>query len=851
MSDDNLQRNTYQENVWQTALAGLLHDIGKFALRADVGKREITDHESLGEVKYEHALYSDSFVQEYLPAEWRSRVTAPRRHHNPQSDQDYQVQLADWLSSGEREEGEDNKVPYLLSIFARLAGHNARAYVPLARLNPAQGHIFPTLGEPGGWRREYRDQYKALWDEFTAECKRLPVDSLVTFLESLYGLLQEFTWCIPSAYYGNVPDVSLFDHARTTAALAACLAADGRDGAWCRRVTDDLKAKQGDEEVCLLVGGDLSGVQAFLYTLASAGAARSLRARSFYLQLLTEVVAQYVLDELDLPITNLLYAGGGNFLLLAPVMQDGRLQRSRAEISQKLMAAHDGALHLTLAAVPVQAGEFGYGHFYQVWDRLQQRLAVEKRRPLADLDPAQLAQEIGGPGGEGGSTDRVCNVCGRESKRAIPADKDGVRKCLFCASLEDLGAQLSRATHLVWLKSSPQASISKEPAEWWRTMMTFGVNIYAISANEPPKSTGYIGYWPKQLEIIRVNPLSTGARYATTLQKELGESGAPVVNAYRPFAQLTPFKDRRVMTFDELAQASRGITRWAVLRMDVDNLGDTFRDGFKQGDKNILTLSRVAALSFALRLFFEGWLPRLGERGWRHAQEDDPAGGRIRENTLYVQYAGGDDLFVVGAWDALPEFATRIRESFRAYACNNPAISISAGITLADEKFPLYLAAEQAAEAEHAAKSFIRPDGRGKDAVCFLGQTVGWEQFYAARHRAHLMAGWCDGSEGEPLPKSIIQSFLAIDAEFQRGPVEKGRFPSAGKRRSQFYYGPWVWHAAYRLTRTIAALSRAPHVAGTLKQWEEELLNPDTHLIAIIGLSARWAELLTRKESRR
>lgn len=37
-----------------------------------------------------------------------------------------------------------------------------------------------------------------------------------------------------------------------------------------------------------LLGGDVSGIQSFIYTLTAAGATKSLRGRSFYLQLLTE-----------------------------------------------------------------------------------------------------------------------------------------------------------------------------------------------------------------------------------------------------------------------------------------------------------------------------------------------------------------------------------------------------------------------------------------------------------------------------------------------------------------------------------------------------------------------------------
>jgi CRISPR-associated protein Csm1 len=66
-----------------------------------------------------------------------------------------------------------------------------------------------------------------------------------------------------------------------------------------------------------LIAGDLSGIQKFIYTIASDGALKSLRARSFYLELVTEEIVQQLLEELKLPRTNVIYAGGGNLYLLA------------------------------------------------------------------------------------------------------------------------------------------------------------------------------------------------------------------------------------------------------------------------------------------------------------------------------------------------------------------------------------------------------------------------------------------------------------------------------------------------------------------------------------------------------
>jgi len=46
------------------------------------------------------------------------------------------------------------------------------------------------------------------------------------------------------------------------------------------------------------------------------------------------------------------------------------------------------------------------------------------------------------------------------------------------------------------------------------------------------------------------------------------------------------------------------------------------------------------------------------------------------------------------AWDEVVNFAFDVYQSFRAYTGNHPDIMLSAGIAIADARFPLYQAAE-------------------------------------------------------------------------------------------------------------------------------------------------------------
>lgn len=843
---------TNHDEVYLAALAGLLHDIGKFAQRAGVGKYELTDKQTLNEVRYEHALFSDSFLREYVPERWRSSLSAPRRHHNPQSDQDYQVQLADWLSAAEREEeDEDQHVPFLLSPFARLEGHSADGYFPLERLDPTRKEaIFPRSGLTEDWRRTYREQYHDLWEEFVRECKSLPQESLFAYLESLYGLMQEFTWCIPSAYQGATPDVSLYDHGRTTAALAACLAADGHDATWCSEVLKALRGNRTDgpaaQEVCLLVGGDINGVQAFIYTISSGGAAKGLRARSFYLQLLTEAVARYLLDTLGLPSTNLLYAGGGGFQILAPTTSKRQLEAARAQVARQLLAMHSGALGLTIEWVPVSAAQFK--NFQEVRKQLGARLAAAKRRPFATVRAEELAQQVGCAleFDKGGDLTSACQVCG------APEPREDTRKCLFCESLEELGSNLPRATHLLVFsipagKAQPEQGRLGRVSSWREGLRRFGSDVYVVN-RETLKQVKV----PEDATLVRIWHFDPrGAALDTSNHEALSRLQA--IRSYRPFAQLTPYrwneetKRPEIATFGHLAEESaRGVERWGVLRADVDNLGTLFQ--------SLSSLSRTAAMSRALQVFFEGYLPTIGEEWNRFSAEYIPNRPSHNEeiwekrklrDQLYVQYAGGDDIFVVGAWDALPEFALRLQERFAEYTCHNPHVSLSAGIALADAKFPLYQAARWAGDAEEDAKQFVRPDNREKKkaAVTFLGQTLGWEYFTEVHKWAHQLADWCEQGKA---PRSLIHLLLAIDAEWRRGWELRTQAKKNKDRRPKFYFGRWMWQLVYYLTRAVE--KKGEEVKTAISQIEADLLKQKGtgNTIEWIGLAARWAELLVR-----
>ena len=90
------------------------------------------------------------------------------------------------------------------------------------------------------------------------------------------------------------------------------------------------------------------------------------------------------------------------------------------------------------------------------------------------------------------------------------------------------------------------------------------------------------------------------------------------------------------------------------------------------------TLSRYASLSRYLSMFFAGIISHIcykelpeGQKPFYLFHEKDG------ERAVHIVYSGGDDIFLVGAWDDLLEMSVDLRKAFRTYT--NGQLSISIG----------------------------------------------------------------------------------------------------------------------------------------------------------------------------
>lgn len=642
-------------------------------------------------------------------------------------------------------------------------------------------------------------------------------------LERLLYAMQRYAWCLPSP----LPAVSLYDFARTHAAIAAA-----------RALHDDT---------VFLLGGDLSGVQDFIYTLTADGATKQLRGRSFYLQLLTEATAHYVLVQMHLPLTNLLYSGGGRFYLVLPGPAGERVPELRHELGRRLLQRHGGALYVALGGAPFAED----GDSQQAWQQVNDALNADKLRRFATLDADTLHQVLFTPR----QPDLPPDVS--ESPELVAKDK-------LSLSLEELVPRLHNAHYLQVQPRSPRtlsAPYTLEPREWHQVLQEFGLAIRPLDATEVAPV-----HRPTRLLAIEDRPEAERSQ----IQTQIGTGGvlgmrytvtvAPLatgadVQDYQAYglesADTQPLRVGNVKPFNLLAAQSRGIKRLGVLRMDVDDLGDLFGQRLERVP-GIAGLAYTAALSAALSHFFEGWVGQCC-RQVNQRQQDAQDASDADHGSVYAIYSGGDDLFIVGSWHLLPDLAARIRNDFVRYTTGRtavaaPPITVSAGITLHGAKFPLYQAADEAHAALEAAKQYIRTERnaaqgkhleeRRKDALCFLSQVVGWEDYaHVAEVKDTLLRLDAQGA-----PRALLMTLQALYLQYRAGCA---RHRTRGGQ-TQFAYGPWVWRGAYMLTR-LAERTGHEQVRADIMELRQRIIHEiQPPFIERAGLAARWAQLLVR-----
>jgi CRISPR-associated protein Csm1 len=682
----------------------------------------------------------------------------------------------------------------------------------IADTNPPIPYPVPAIPDLTAYRAEVKDAIESITSD---DWQNLSFLSL--FLEK-YGSCLSF---------GDA-DIALNDFARSTAGVAAALAQAQIAGL-------DLESTQ-----LRLIAGDLSGIQKFIYTINSDGALKSLRARSFFLELVMIEITHRLIESLQLTQANIIYAGGGNIYILAAATADGLeiIQQVRESINDWFIREYQGEIFLALDSIDFPQADIGNSEFTKHWDRVIQNLAIQKGRKFCNRGQLEKMLSVKA------SHEPICKVCHRDDEAKLDLLKSGssVMACGTCRRMFRLGSQIFRTKLVVRSRRMGLSDkfIKIGSGKHEVCYYLFGddrsidtdLDRYIIDAKTDP--VWLINNWhlehyrsPNTRSLLLGNYGQHGEN-ETDLDEEEEKQGG------------------RFITAEELATKAAGIDRVGYLRMDVDNLGQIFAKGLGKAHN----LPRLAGLSRQMSYFFKVYLNSLAEN--RQANTDPIEGftrltNAARPDLLFI-YAGGDDLFISGAWNQIAEFACDIYQSFRAYTGNNHDITISGGISINTSKYPLYRAADEAGDAEGRAKD------NDRDSFNLFGETFKWSHWLG---RGEEEAGYFNDKNllktniieltaklNNPDQIGYSRAFirnLLILADIRDRKIESLKeHPSSDTKQDLTYY-LHLPKLAYALSRLPASVRNNPNFQPV----QQDLLNPRSS--PYFRAIATWVELLNRK----
>ena len=498
------------------------------------------------------------------------------------------------------------------------------------------------------------------------------------------------------------PNLSFYDVIKTAAAIHDCL--EGGE----------------TENPFLMVSGDFSGIQETIYTISSSGALKTLRARSFMLELLTEHIIYEILQATTSERYSLIYSGGGGFSLLVSNTENNRkvIKKFGKVINTWMLEQFGIQLFLALHYEPFSPDDLKDRQFKDMWDLTGDKLGKQKQRKFWQSDnfkdmfkpkmPVHVENQL------------ACQITHRDDLPETEMVLDGNERVSKLAyRLRRLGDRLTEIESVVRLK--------KLGDDFGKGTLLFPTHqskpnrlqyaeykvVKQLPQNNDYEVRWVVNSWDLNKYDENTYPLLFGEYVRSVAQLSKEEAQKLEKEEYKNDHNREMGRPESVTaSFSGLAKAAQGSELVGCLRMDVDNMGEFF------SQKNLtLGLGIIANsnLSRSLNLFFKGYINQicgmnLGVVSSANQYPLDITGKNVKKKEsgrdVSIIYAGGDDLFIAGAWDDIAELAFDINACFKAFTCQNSDVNLSAGVTLHKPKFPLYQMARISKRAEEAAKKF-------------------------------------------------------------------------------------------------------------------------------------------------
>ena len=657
--------------------------------------------------------------------------------------------------------------------------------------------IFPKLGKTAA-----SFEFMPIWNKFSEEIdewktkcgNNWETQSDRAYLMTLLALIRKYFWCVSASICGEdkqINDASLFENIRLGSAISVCL---------------EHEPASVIAPVLSILRGDISGIQSFIYRIVrpendTKHLAKRLRGRSFYLSMLTDVIVDWMLNQMSLPPNCILFSGGGRFDLILPIGQDKEIQNFVHAIEKWMLQTFHLELGLQFAQTDISINDLrDMRRCSLILDSLLEKSKQKKWSSFLTDEKFFVP---------GGQPWHACQVC-----KLTELSSPGI--CDLCKQHESIGKYLPHITHLAFCYGEGKIQIPSEKIISFNGA-PFTTRVALITNREDLKA---ILDFENEKTIFKLNSAKDFILPATACTFRFLANSVAIATEEIKVNKET-ISAGEVLSFEAIAELSQGAKNLGILKMDVDHLGLVISEGLVNSSVTP-QMARVATLSSHLDLFFAGYLNQICRDVFEEQKKQHPDDllWNSVSGIFYIIYSGGDDLFIVGPWDAISILASRIHSEFSEYCGQNPDITISAGIVIVNPRFPVQKFAELVRQAEHQSKKL------GRNKITIFNHSLAWQ-----------------GDSGSYETMCELGKDLWKDIQLHNIPsgliYDLGRVYRQHQYRDQKQLNPmWTPRLYYTLARRLSPESREKYSMRLIQAMKEG------HILIAISL----ASLLKREE---
>jgi len=420
----------------------------------------------------------------------------------------------------------------------------------------------------------------------------------------------------------------------------------------------------------LLISGDFWGIQKFIFDgVTTSKASKILRSRSAMVQLITYAVVDRIKQEFK--GSEALLFGAGKFMILAKNENHHKIKNIQKELDSYFLKNFFGQNGFILSTQTttrdkIESQKESMEEDLNALGAKNEENKLNKFDLLNVEDDDILIDPFKNSTIDDNNSCKFCNK--RIATKKIHKNEDE-KACSICFNQIELGKELVKNNYISIFTSSNKLS--------------------------------------KDIEIIQLNNIYYYAKFSKNFNNLNGDIFDITIidSEYFDYPKWSLKSDiatdkEEIKSFNEYIEKDGKVISSGLmaLKADIDKLGDTFRELYREDFRLFNRLSRE------VEFFFSNYITHLISK---------------RDN-IYTVFAGGDDLFLIGEYKEIIELAKEIREEFLTFSLGKTTISM--GVVMFKPTTPINFVSEMADRAERRAKI-------ERDSIDIFGVSMRFKEF--------------------------------------------------------------------------------------------------------------------------